>query len=261
MNQWNADPVTILTWNSAAGDFEGRYAKYIPGRKWVSEADWAVTPGVCEQDLAIDPIVFPGDVFVLGSAGNTSQSGWSHPNDYWLPDQMDIDFDNNPWGEDITGTRIGKVWSNGSWFMWKILNDSVRDGTKPANDPEDFELLEAWARAEGGDWVIGGRTANADNQTVTWIRRPEIWHGNPVVGGSFGNTVANYNEDGSANKYADGSSEWLTYDRNYGILQGYGWPDDILYITRISDSIICMKLQLINQLYCLNFTKLVKASQ
>lgn len=226
MNQWNADPVSIITWSSGENDWGDRYVKYIPGYKWVSEADWAVTPGYCEQDLNVNPIVLPGDVFVMGAIqGSGTADGYAAPGEWWVYDQLDIDFKHNPWGE-ASGTSIGTVWSNGSWFMYKILNDSIQRGLKAADDPEDFECIEAWARPEGGDWVVGGRGVNADNQTVTYIRKPQYYQGNPVPGGSFGTTVLD-----EGNKFQDGTSEWYCYDRNYGIIQNYNWPFDILYIT------------------------------
>ncbi|MCF8227182.1 MAG: T9SS type A sorting domain-containing protein [Bacteroidales bacterium] len=223
MFQYNNDPNTIITWNSGVDDWMDRYVKYIPGYKWVSEEEWAVNPGTAEQDINIDPIVLPGDVFVLGSIRTRSQSGWSTGDNWWVDDQIDIDFIDNPWGEEV-GATWGTQWINASWFMWKILNDSIKEGTKAANDPADFELLEAWASNEG-NWVIGGRDGNADNQTVSWVRKPQYYKGNPVNEGSWGNTVDN------GTKEQDGTSEWYCYDRHYGVVAGYNWPFDILHIT------------------------------
>lgn len=225
MFQYTNDPVTQVTWNSGVDDWMDRYVKYIPGRKWVDEAQWAITPGVVEPepDINVNSVVLPGDVFVLGSIRSRGQSDGYTGNDWWVDRQIDIDFKSNPWGEE-TGATWGTQWINASWFMWKILNDSVRNGTKAANDPADFELLESWASLEG-DWMIGGRGGNADNQTVSWIRRPEYYKPNPVIEGSWGT------QEDNGTKEPDGTSEWITLDRHYGIQQGYGWPLDILYIT------------------------------
>jgi arginine repressor len=66
-------------------------------------------------------------------------------------------------------------WQNAQVFVFKILNDSIKKGLKPATDINDFELVDAayW-------WKISGSYAN-----ITLIRKPEIWHGNPVLGASL----------------------------------------------------------------------------
>jgi hypothetical protein len=80
----------------------------------------------------------------------------------------------------------------------------------------------SWRDAEGGDWIIGGRK---QAQINTWPRNPDNYQGNPVPGGSFGTSEDN------GTIFADGTSEWKTFDRHYGQVLGYGWPFDILYIT------------------------------
>lgn len=229
MFQYTNDPVTMITWNSGENDYAGRYAKYIPGRRWVDEAQWAITPGVVqpEADVNVNSVVLPGDVFVLGSirSRGTAEEYTGGPGTWWVDNQIDIDFISNPWGESVTDPW-GTQWINASWFMWKILNDSVRNGLKPANDPADFELLESWASVTNpGTWVVGGRDGNADNQIVSWVRKPEYVIPNPEFEGSWGTQVDN------GTKSQDGTSEWLCYDRQYGILQGYAWPYDILYVS------------------------------
>lgn len=46
-----------------------RYEKYIPGYKWQNEGDWFVQPYIAEQDLSVNAIVQPGDVFSMGAVG------------------------------------------------------------------------------------------------------------------------------------------------------------------------------------------------
>ncbi|MEX2369405.1 MAG: cadherin-like beta sandwich domain-containing protein [Bacteroidales bacterium] len=177
MFQYTNNPVEIITWNAGVDEWMNRYVKYIPGTKWVDSTTWKVTPAIAIQDLSINPIVLPGDVFVLGSIRTRSQSGWYTNDNWWVDKQIDIDFKANPWGEP-TGDAWGTQWINASWFMFKILNDSVRNGLKPADDPEDFEVIETWASAENqANWVIGGVDGNADNQTVSWVRKPQYYKG------------------------------------------------------------------------------------
>ncbi|MCF8225797.1 MAG: T9SS type A sorting domain-containing protein [Bacteroidales bacterium] len=232
VNAFGKDPFEMITRFSSKLDWADRYSKYIPGHKWRSESDWQDHPGICEPDPTVNPIIDPGDVFVMGTIRTTGQSGWTYNEDWWVLDELDVNFADledpvpNHWGERIAGQKIGTLWSNSSWFMFKILNDSVRQGLKPANDPDDFELIETWAGPNEGDWIIGGRSANADNQTVTWIRKPQFYQGRTGLGESFGTQVDN------GTRLQDGTSEWLCYDQEYGANQGYYWPEDILYITR-----------------------------
>jgi hypothetical protein len=144
--QWNTDPASVIQSRMGEDEWLDRYDKYVPGYKWVSEAQWAVTPGILEQDLSVNPIVQPGDVFCFGGVWTTSfvAPAWL-PNYVWpVPAQLDVQFNNhsgvitlnNPWGEPISGNGSPiRKWMNSSWYMFKILNDSIKLGLKPANDP------------------------------------------------------------------------------------------------------------------------------
>lgn len=232
INSWGKDPYEIIRENSGKWDWKYRYTKYIPGYKWLSESEWGAKPGICEPDPLTVPSVAPGDVFVMGAINSNDISDAFYGDDWWVLSELDVNFANqdkkypNKWGEEILTGNIGSVWSTGSWYMFKILNDSVKLGLKAANDPDDFKLIEAWASPEEGDWIVGGRTANADGQTVTWIRKPEYYKGKTGLAESFGTQVDN------GTRIQDGSSEWLCYDKTYGSEQGYEWGEDILYITR-----------------------------
>src|SRR5690554_2034854 len=73
--------------------------------------------------------------------------------------------------------------SNGI-FIFKILNDSVKLGLKPATDPRDFELVESiWNN--GQTMTFGGRSMPSIS---TAIRKPHIYQGNTVHGATFGET-------------------------------------------------------------------------
>jgi hypothetical protein len=63
--QWNTDPSSVIQSRMGEDEWMDRYDKYVPGYKWVGESQWAVTPGILEQDLSVNPIVQPGDVFAL----------------------------------------------------------------------------------------------------------------------------------------------------------------------------------------------------
>ena len=232
-SQWNTNPSGVISSRMGTDEWLDRYDKYVPGYKWVNEAQWQVTPGILEQDLNVNAIVMPGDVFAMGAI---FQDGATDPS--WIPDyrwpvpaQLDIqfnmytnnpnkrDFPNghvNPWGEAVStnGAHMHK-WSNSSWFMFKILNDSIKQGLKPANDPNDFELIETWSMSSGTDWIIGGKKSD---MVTNWMRKPQFYKGNIgfETNGSFGSDPE--------------TSEWTYTDRPYWAARGIGWPLDILNI-------------------------------
>ena len=149
-------------------EFSSRYRKYVPGYKYVDDAaDWSVDPAILQLDLSVNPIVMPGDVFVMADIQN--------PQGHTPWNQIDVNFKNH-WGDVGSGNQSGAIgqWANGRFWVCKIVNDSIKRGLKPVNDINDFELVDAvhW-------WNVSGSYAN-----TTLIRKPEIWHGNPVLGAS-----------------------------------------------------------------------------
>jgi hypothetical protein len=194
-----------ITRVSGTGDFANRYNKYIPGYKWVDEATWASTPAVAVPDLAVNPMVKGGDVFVCANIRSASTSG-TYP--AFVINQIDIDFNHNPWGDNLSGWgQSMQQWWGEKFMLFKILNDSVKNGLKPANDPDDFELIDVVGNVSGDRIFIGGLGMD---QVTQYVRKPYVWKGNPVIGGSNGNT-----ED---------SSEWIMMNEGRYGAAGYGWP-------------------------------------
>ena len=231
--QWNTNPAGVIQSRMGTDEWLDRYDKYVPGYKWVGESQWAVTPGILEQDLNVNAIVYPGDVFCFGGIWTDGQTAPSWlPNYVWpVPAQLDIQFNmypnnsnkrnfpngySNPWGESISGNGSPiRKWFNSDWYMFKILNDSIKLGLKPANDPNDFELIESFSNGDGGTWVIGGKPAN---MITNWMRKPHIYKGNPGqgTGGSFGTDQE--------------TSEWIKQDQPYWQARNAGWPQEILNV-------------------------------
>ena len=205
-------PVEAITGASGVDDWSARYIKYVPGYKWVGEVEWAVSPGLLVPDLNVNPIVQADDVFVMGQIDGTAQSGYP----WFASEACDVIFDTeyNPWGEtyDHSGSAA-KQWSNNNFYIFKILNDSIKQGLKPANDPADFELIEVFGYGFESQWVVGGVAAE---QITNYLRKPEYIQGNNNLGGSFGTNP----ED----------SEWTWTNRTYWQSQGYNWPQDILMV-------------------------------
>ncbi len=221
---WNSNPAEVIESRMEENHWLDRFDKYVPGYKWVSEEEWKTNPGILVSDLAVNPIIQPGDVFCFGGIG---QDGFTEPN--WIPDyiwpvpsELDVQFNNhqglntykNPWNEPIStnGSPVRK-WFNSNWYMFKILNDSIKLGLKPANDPHDFELIESFGMATGDNWRIGGEPAQ---MISSYVRKPEIYQGNPEIQSSFGTNP----ED----------CEWTWTNWNYWKNKNVGWPLEILYV-------------------------------
>jgi hypothetical protein len=219
------NPAELITWYMGDDEWGSRFRKYIPGYKWVDETQWAVTPGVVVQDLGVNSIIQPGDVFCLGAIQTDGQLPTWLPDYVWpVPAQLDVQFLNtegnytykNPWDEEVNSDHTPiRHWQNNSLYIWKILNDSIKLGLKPANDPDDFELIETWSMEDGSDWVVGGEVV----QMITnYMRKPHIYEGNTGFGeaGSFGT-----NQD---------DTEWTWTNQAYWQARNAGWPQEILYI-------------------------------
>jgi hypothetical protein len=201
-----------------------RYRKYVPGKKWVDEASWASNRGflVPAPDAAVNPIVDGGDVFCLGIP--RANGTWGFANLGWSMDdwpgavggkygQSDVNFFEgwgNPWGEPVANgyTPIAKTSYGQYQYVFKILNDSVKNGTKAATDPNDFELIEAIGNVEGGDvlWGYEGKPGGHNFASVT--RKPEFNQPNPILEDSFGDSPE--------------TSEWVISTRETSGITG--WP-------------------------------------
>jgi len=201
------NPASVITWYTGVDEWSGRFNKYIPGYVWVDEANWQVQPAIAIQDLNVSPMVSPGDVFVMAYANTAESMGWES---HWIDPEVDINLRRNPWNETIGGDNAVGGWLNATYYLFKIVNDSIKAGLKPASDPNDFEILDVFGNGDWSNWVIAG--TNVD-QVQVFYRKPHIYKGNTEFGGSFGTNK----ED----------SEWIMRDRAYWATQGYGWPRDV----------------------------------
>lgn len=192
-----------------------RYDKYIPGYKWAAtEGEWIVDPYVAQVDLATNAQVPPGDVFTMGSV-NRGECDWP---EYPATNQLDVSFTpfesdcytwENQWNEEIGGgdaTPFGK-WHTNIIYLFKILNDSIQKGLKPATDPNDFELIDVVGMEDGSLWEVGGE---AIGNPFSIRRKPDIYKGNTTVSGAMGDTPE--------------EAEFNVYNLDYYAAQGQGWP-------------------------------------
>jgi len=206
------NPAEAITMQSATDSWASRYLKYIPGYKWVDQATWETQPAMVIPDPAVDPIVYPGEVFVVGERrGGGQVNATQHP--WWggYKTNVDLGRNYNPWGEN-TGENLSG-WEGMNWYLFRIDNDSIKNGLKAASDPNDFTLIDVFGSGDGSWPVVNGRTMEQIN---SYTRKPNIYKGNSVFKGSFGT-----NHD---------DSEWIFAERATWVSRGYGWPVDILMI-------------------------------
>jgi hypothetical protein len=236
-NRLSEGPATIFQWELA---HHNRYQLYIPGYKWTSGlSEWDIQSLVAEPDDAVNPVVAPGDVFVMGEIRR-----WIHAWDYeswynatwWVPGVLDIDFgfmtDNgqpdghnrvpgNPWGEypvnpsdNSWGESVARQGKEADFYVFRIVNDSIKLGLKPSTDPADFELVEIFGTGDMNEYDPVG---NGAPEISSFVRKPQFVLPNPEPGGSFGSTPE--------------ESEWDHIGEEYWVAQGAMWPQQILNIT------------------------------
>ena len=115
------------------------------------------------------------------------------------------DFFNNP--IPYTSTENRKDINGFDFYLVKPTTGYTQISGHPTNyirkfeviaTPNDFELIEAWGMLDGSKWKVdGSNTTNINN----FIRKPEIYKGNPELQGSFGETPE--------------KSEWIKRDMKY----------------------------------------------
>lgn len=232
-----------ITSAMAPSDWNGRYRKYVPGYKWLPQLEWVITPGILQSDINVYPIVLPGEVFTLGYISG----------DPFLMDILDVQFNNsttipeikNPWNEVVTGINAVPWAPVHNTFLFKILNDSIKLGLKPANNPNDFELIDILGNGDGSrDWKVAGG--------LPWdrlIRKPNVYKGNPILGASFGKTPENseWIPQRYGYKYGNTGSHFMNEitiymstvnSKAYKVSPGYSWNESIMGIvtdTKVSD--------------------------
>lgn len=212
----DANPATAI---ESKEEFNSRYKKYIPGYKWTSsDADWEVQHNVAIQDLNVNPLVQPGDVFVMGHIFQykfaNQYEDW-YGKTWWVSEQCDIDFANDPWGEGYNSEHSAarSPWTGANFYLYKILNDSVKQGLKPATDPNDFELVDTWGMGDGTAWAPLGKEVQMVN---SFERKPEYFEPKSGFQESFGTTPE--------------ESEWTMTDPLYFQQLNVGWPMEILFV-------------------------------
>jgi hypothetical protein len=179
------NPSDAITWNAA--DYLYRYTRWVIGYDYVTEEEWAAKPGYLKLE-SYDPIVEPGDVFVFGFyRGRQEQHKWQAPECDVIIDRCPLEFDEfegiakkiidaEALGLPQGGTvidRAGGVFRD-PVHIFKILNDSIFEGTKGVTDPSDFELVEVLGGYTDQRWLIDGQFEINMVRQRMW-RKEQFW--------------------------------------------------------------------------------------
>ncbi len=66
LERLHQDPLAVTE-----DDFEDRYESYVPGYKFIEDTtNWLLNPGILSLDGDIDPVLKPGDVFVMSATAS-----------------------------------------------------------------------------------------------------------------------------------------------------------------------------------------------
>ncbi len=178
---------------------------YIPGLKHVDQQTWTVSPKKMLPDPEVNPIVPGGGTFVLALI-DVTEAQRPEMKDYFP--KYDVQFADhkytghpNPWNEPVGRSPL---LFNGNrkftTFLYKVLNDSIKLGTKPIGDVNDFQVIDVLGMADDY-WKVGNWQINVNGGAFSLIRKPNISHGNPEFAGSFGTN--------------DDDCEWIYFSGNY----------------------------------------------
>ncbi len=219
--------------------FTHRYRMYVPGYKFTDDTvSWESSENkVLQIDAAIDPTLDPGDVFVI--AGRKLQAMINGeqgvPVGLITEDSWDIAFPqdmNNTWGIGNFGVfwAVGNCpWPSIAYYLCKIDNDSILDGTKAIGDPLDLTLIDQFGYTDGTAFgVIGGQDYGHSKGWKFW-RKPNVWHGNPSYVESAGTTP----EDSEWDRLNQGLDN-LTYQELFTTVGSHDLAPVTHYISTVS---------------------------
>jgi hypothetical protein len=187
----------IVPQNTTYTDWLKRYQKaYVPGYKFADDTTaWQIAPLKLYPDHAVDPMVEPGDVFVIAMG-------------HHKPDKVSPDIDEadvivsptalNPWGEEVHDESLLYLSFTPDLvvYLFKIVGktqesqDSIFNGTKELGDFDDLELVEIWGNPNEDSIFIAGRVL--DNTKATSLRRKtHVFEPGKELGAGFGTTEEN----------------------------------------------------------------------
>ena len=190
---------------STDDNYQARYLHYVPGYKFTADTTkWRANPGLLEADPNIDPLVEPGDVFVLHRSHNSKiyEAQYSEADIVFSPSQQEMedagvyDFPVlNPWGEILPDfNTVGDVF-NSNHFLFMIDNDSILEGTKGVFDPYDFTLVDVFGNDPiTGNWTLNGTEFTGNqHKKLNVILNPDVTGGVHNLGDGTGDSTVRGN--------------------------------------------------------------------
>ena len=190
-----------------AGDSSGINYCYVPGYKYNIEANGNWTNGIeggIIPDNNVNAQVAAGEVFLIGSYGDALISGSADLEvvlqEGATDDIVDVNLVNNPaFPNAVQGKNVAEYNFPRALFFYKILNDSILNGTKGIWESlEDYKLIDRvqWDLASMGNIIAGVVYRNGSRL----IRKPYVQSGILLANSGF---------------YADpDSSDWMHHSRN-----------------------------------------------
>ena len=175
-------------------------------------------------DSDVDPLLEPGAVYTIASQDGTSGSfdlntgGFSgtgngiieRPNVLLHSKNSTANWSYNKHGSNAYGMVGRTIYAKGTstnqcntFWLLKIVNDSIKFGTKGVTDPTDFDIIDVVGKIEDGQTIGWMNPATGEpyypNPKGGYIRKPEFYVGNPNSMGSFGydgiETTSSYDEN------------------------------------------------------------------
>ncbi len=169
----------LIPANPTVVDFNNRYQAYIPGYKFPKDStSWKLNPSSLIPDPDADTLLEPGGVFVFCSAAydrDTYIPPFQWPDKLWKT----IDAPTLPNAEGITVFETFSMIKRSAeaLYIFRILNDSVKDGQKAIGDPDDYEVVDIFAdTVADGIWEVAGQAIEFNGR---WAlrRKPHIHRG------------------------------------------------------------------------------------
>ena len=178
-----------------------RYSKYIPGYKYGTQDEWRFGGMNAKliPDLDIETILDPEKTFVMGSLhANMLTDPVNNVQESQVNVHWSATWENHmgELGEPFPSFRtcVPRAQFTDAIMIFKVLNDSIYDGTKGIWDVEDFtlvDLLGNWAKEA---WDLGD--GDPGNNNSDWRKKPHAWRPNLEENGGF-----------------EGSRDWFHYWR------------------------------------------------
>lgn len=162
---------------------------YVPGYQFTEDtAAWILEPGKLSIDPDVDPVVKPLGTFSVGACNlNRSMYDVDLAVNKWWYSGTNEQFTNTPTVNPNNTVAYLKR-NTEALMLFKILNDSILNGTKQIGDPADFELVDIFGDATiDGIWPIAGTDVAATTRTQI-VRKPSSIMGSTTPGYGFGNT-------------------------------------------------------------------------